>query len=60
MELKPQIERQIQNCIDDLSSLVTGHGCALTDPDVLRKSMELDELILQVMRNQRASSKKVH
>ncbi|WP_426453949.1 Spo0E family sporulation regulatory protein-aspartic acid phosphatase [Paenibacillus sp. S-38] len=60
MEMKLQLERRIQSCINDLSDMVTGHGFALTDPDVVRKSMELDELILEVMRNQRAATKKVH
>ncbi|MCZ8521534.1 MULTISPECIES: aspartyl-phosphate phosphatase Spo0E family protein [Paenibacillus] len=60
MEVKPQLERQIQSCIEDLEDMVTGSGCALTDPDVVRKSMELDELILVAMRSQRAHAKKVH
>ncbi|WP_210021254.1 aspartyl-phosphate phosphatase Spo0E family protein [Paenibacillus sp. PvP091] len=44
------IERRIRCCIDDLNALVTGQGCSLTDPRVVQKSMELDELILLTMR----------
>ncbi|CAG7645392.1 hypothetical protein PAESOLCIP111_04937 [Paenibacillus solanacearum] len=43
------LERQIRSCIDDLDSLVNGQGFALTDANVLEKSMELDKLIVQAM-----------
>ncbi|MED4603253.1 aspartyl-phosphate phosphatase Spo0E family protein [Paenibacillus validus] len=41
---------QIQKCIDDLNILVIDKGLTLTDPLVVKISMELDELILEAMR----------
>lgn len=48
--MNAMLERQIRNCIHDLSAMVTGQGCSLTDPCVVQKSMELDELILLTMK----------
>lgn len=50
MMLNETLQQQIGRCINDLNALVTGQGFALTDPDVVKKSMELDELILLAMR----------
>lgn len=50
MLIQAQLEHRIHSCIDELNALVTGQGCLLTDPEVLHKSMELDELILLAMR----------
>ncbi|UUZ79218.1 aspartyl-phosphate phosphatase Spo0E family protein [Paenibacillus sp. P26] len=47
-----KLQQQIRGCIDDLNDLVTGQGFALTDPDVVKKSMELDKLILLAMASQ--------
>ncbi|CAG7629690.1 aspartyl-phosphate phosphatase Spo0E family protein [Paenibacillus allorhizosphaerae] len=43
------LERQIRSCVDELNTLVIGQGCALTDSNVVEKSMELDKLIVQAM-----------
>ncbi|MCM3271556.1 aspartyl-phosphate phosphatase Spo0E family protein [Paenibacillus elgii] len=50
MLIQAQLEHRIRCCIDELNALLTGQGCLLTDPKVLHKSMELDELILLAMR----------
>ncbi|MFB6363232.1 aspartyl-phosphate phosphatase Spo0E family protein [Paenibacillus elgii] len=50
MLIHAQLERRIRSCIDERNALVTGQGCLLTDPEVVYKSMELDELILLAMR----------
>lgn len=50
MLIHAQLERRIRSCIEELNALVTGQGCLLTDPEVVHKSMELDELILLAMR----------
>ncbi|WP_072327776.1 MULTISPECIES: aspartyl-phosphate phosphatase Spo0E family protein [unclassified Paenibacillus] len=44
-----RLECQIQKCVDELSDLVSGKGLMLTDPKVVGKSMELDQLILRAM-----------
>jgi hypothetical protein len=46
------LKQHIQDCVHDLETLVQGLGKALTDSEVVQKSMELDELILISMRNQ--------
>lgn len=50
MLIHVQLERRIRSCIEELNALVTGQGCLLSDPEVVHKSMELDELILLAMR----------
>ncbi|MCZ8515897.1 aspartyl-phosphate phosphatase Spo0E family protein [Paenibacillus filicis] len=52
MLLNDKLQNQIRGCIQDLNDLVNDQGYALTDPPVMKKSMELDELILQAMRSQ--------
>ncbi|WP_235941396.1 aspartyl-phosphate phosphatase Spo0E family protein [Paenibacillus puerhi] len=48
-----RLERQIQKCVDELGQLISGQNLQLTDPKVVRKSMELDQLILRAMRDSR-------
>ncbi|WP_088831904.1 aspartyl-phosphate phosphatase Spo0E family protein [Paenibacillus tyrfis] len=50
MLIQAQLEHRIRSCIDELNALITGQGCSLSDPEVVHKSMELDELILLAMR----------
>ncbi|KPV56058.1 hypothetical protein QJ48_29770 [Paenibacillus sp. A3] len=50
MLIHAQLEHRIRSCIDELNALVTSQGCLLTDPEVVHKSMELDELVLLAMR----------
>ncbi|WP_284639853.1 aspartyl-phosphate phosphatase Spo0E family protein [Paenibacillus silviterrae] len=57
MYIPPQLQQHIQSCVDDLDQLVNGQGCSLVDPEVVRKSMELDELILLAMKRQKEERK---
>ncbi|OXM87863.1 Spo0E family sporulation regulatory protein-aspartic acid phosphatase [Paenibacillus rigui] len=58
MDVKDQISREISLCIGALNELVFRQGRELTNPHVLQKSRELDELVLHVMRDQRGQKKK--
>ncbi|TDF99612.1 aspartyl-phosphate phosphatase Spo0E family protein [Paenibacillus piri] len=46
------LELKIHRYVDELHELVNVKGYALTNPEVVNKSMELDLLILKAMRGQ--------
>jgi hypothetical protein len=52
MNICAHVENQIHLCIRDLNELVMNQGCALTHPEVVTKSKELDQLILCAMNSQ--------
>jgi len=52
MKLPVRLEHQIRLCINALEEMVTVKGYDLTNPDVVKKSMELDRYIIRAMRLQ--------
>lgn len=52
MNLPVRLEHKIRLCINALEELVTVKGYDLTNPDVVKKSKELDKLIIRAMRMQ--------
>jgi hypothetical protein len=50
-----QLDLQIYNYVKEMEDMVLVQGKLLTDPEVLRKSMELDVLIITAMRSKKRS-----
>ncbi|MFE5317397.1 Spo0E family sporulation regulatory protein-aspartic acid phosphatase [Paenibacillus sp. NPDC056579] len=57
MKLPVRLEHKIRLCIDALEEMVTVKGYDLTNPDVVKKSKELDRLIIRAMHLQRENRK---